>query len=118
EEEPFLDVDLETDASGEIDYYPGECLLREKFSGESERHSDEKNVKVPHTDSTRKEGKLISRVFVEHLNSFLPQIEKNRIFPLCNDRCADLTRTCTHIGEHHPKKRKPYIPPNCRTPEV
>lgn len=38
EEEPYLDVDLESDVSGEIDYYPGECLLREKFSDEPETH--------------------------------------------------------------------------------
>lgn len=31
-----MDLDLESDFSGEIDYYPGECLLREKFSDEVE----------------------------------------------------------------------------------
>lgn len=34
--DPFLDSDLEPNAATEIDYYPGECLLKDKFSGNEE----------------------------------------------------------------------------------
>lgn len=140
EEEPYLDVDLESDVSGEIDYYPGECLLREKFSDEPETHRYDSELinksffSLPIvTDfhfflllensnespaSANDHGTLVSRVFVEHLNCFLPNIEKNRIFPLCNSRCADKIRTCSHIGDVQPKKRQPYIPPNSRASRV
>lgn len=69
-------------------------------------------------DDKHKGGRLISRTFVEHLNCFLPNIEKNRIFPLCNSRCADKIRICSHIEDNQPKKRQPYIPPNSRASGV
>lgn len=48
EEEPFLDSDLETDVDEEIDYYPGENLLREKFSGNEEVHRDKSKFSNMH----------------------------------------------------------------------
>lgn len=40
QEEPFLDIDLEPNAAGEVDYYPGECILKDKFSGNEEVQCD------------------------------------------------------------------------------
>ncbi|XP_037048678.1 uncharacterized protein LOC119083142 [Bradysia coprophila] len=117
EEEPFLDADL--GPCGEVDHYSGEFLIREKFTGDgdTQRQNDTAETDKSNSitsDDSHKHDQLITRVFIEHLNCFLPNIENNRIFPLCNSRCADKIRTCSHVGDIQPRKRQPYIPPNSR----
>lgn len=140
EQDPFSDSDLESNVDGEIDYYSGESLLRENFSGDDEQrdkskiswnhvlvlpfkdlsHFTEDFNKLKKTDDfiddARKDGNLRARVFIEPLNSFLPKIEKNRIFPLRSFRYVD--KKCSHLGDNQPRKRQAYVPPHSRTSGV